>query len=323
MNFGLRFRTVAAVAGTCVLLTNACAPLKPKPGPSVPKQSVDPTVRLQIFLDSKNFGPGVVDGRGGEFTSKALDQYRQANGLAPDWQPDVSDIQPYTTYTVTADDVGRIGTMADGPAALAKQEKLPYTSLIELLSERFHTTQKFLRSLNPGKDINSLGPGGDLIVPDIARPLRVDGFPSTYPPPRAGVAAKRKVIVDTKYRMLQVLEGGEVIAAFPITPGSSAHPALPGELRVVGAVPWPWYRHDEGVLDRGERTGDFHNLPPGSNSPVGLLWTGLNRPGVGIHGTTTPDTIGRAGSHGCIRLSNWDAAAFYTLVQKDMPVTIR
>ncbi|MDP4625558.1 MAG: L,D-transpeptidase [Akkermansiaceae bacterium] len=74
---------------------------------------------------------------------------------------------------------------------------------------------------------------------------------------------------------------------------------------------------------RGERTDDFHNLPPGPNNPVGILWAGLNRPGIGIHGSPAPDTIGRAGSHGCIRLSNWDAATFYTLVGKGSAVTIR
>jgi lipoprotein-anchoring transpeptidase ErfK/SrfK len=123
--------------------------------------------------------------------------------------------------------------------------------------------------------------------------------------------------------MLQVQQDGIAIAAFPITPGSSAHPAPVGEWRVVGAVPWPWYRYDDGVLSRGERTDDFHNLPPGPNNPVGILWAGLNRPGVGIHGTPVPDTIGRAGSHGCIRLSNWDAATFHSLIGKDTPVTIR
>ncbi len=127
----------------------------------------------------------------------------------------------------------------------------------------------------------------------------------------------------SKQKNLQVLEQGRTIAAFPITPGSPQHPAPAGLWRVVGSVPWPWYRHDEGVLSRGERTDDFYNLPPGPNSPVGILWAGLNRPGVGIHGSPVPETIGRTGSHGCIRLTNWDAAIFHTLISKNTPVTIR
>lgn len=280
-------------------------------------------MQMQIFLDSQKFGPGVVDGHPGEFTSKALALYQKSRGLSPQSEPDVSAIQPYTYYTVVPEDLSVLGTMGATPADLAKQKRLPYVSLGELLSERFHTTQGFLAELNPGKNISALTAGSVLKVPNIQRPFRADAFPSSYPAPPASVATTRHVLVDTKVRMLEVREGGRLIAAFPITPGSAEHPAPEGEWKVVRAVPWPWYRYDEGVLKRGERTDAFFMLPPGPNSPVGILWAGLNRPGVGIHGTAFPETIGRSGSHGCIRLANWDAATFYTLVQKGMPVTIR
>lgn len=315
------FRPVLALCGgvfSLWLTGCATAPIPAKPS----TEARDQTIRMQIFLDSQRFGPGVIDGRPGEFTAKALNLYRQSQGLAPDAIPDVSAIQPFTTYTVTAKDLGTLGSMASEPEEQAKQSRLPYTSLIELVSERFHTTQTFLRHLNPGREFNHLTAGDVVTVPNIRRPFRADAFPSQYPAP-AGSAAGRRVIVDTRYRMLQVREGERLLAAFPITPGSTEHPAPEGEWKVTGVAPWPWYRYDEGVLKRGERTETFYNLPPGPNSPVGILWTGLNRPGVGIHGTTTPDTIGRAGSHGCIRLSNWDAATFHTLVQKGMAVTIR
>ncbi|MDB6076935.1 MAG: Lipoprotein-anchoring transpeptidase ErfK/SrfK [Akkermansiaceae bacterium] len=279
-------------------------------------------MKLQIFLDAQGFGPGVVDGRRGEFTDKALDLYRQSKGLSPDWHPDLDGAEAYTTYEITAKDLSNFGGIPAEPAAVAKLEKLPYENLTELLGERFHTTRAFIRELNPGVNIDALQPGGSVRVPAIARPFRSDLYPSQYAP-SSDAGKGRRVLVDTKYRMLQVFDGSRILAAFPITPGSPEHPANPGELKVVGAVPWPWYRYDEGVLDRGERTENFFNYPPGPNSPVGVLWTGLNRPGVGIHGTSNPETIGRAGSHGCIRLSNWDAAAFYTLVRKGMPVTIQ
>lgn len=279
------------------------------------------TLKLQIFLDSKNFGPGVVDGRTGEFTKKALVLYRNANGLPPGHPVDLSGISPYTTYTVEAKDRSVLGTMAETPAEIAKQSKLPYTRLGELLAERFHTTAGFLAEINSSMDINSLQPGESLRVPNVRRPFRFDRFPSRYP--AAGSGRNVRVTVDVTARMLQVTNDSGTIAEFPITPGSSQHPAPEGEWKVVGAVPWPWYRYDEGVLKQGVRTQDFHNYPPGPNSPVGILWAGLNKPGVGIHGTSNPDTIGRAGSHGCIRLSNWDAATFYTLIGKGTPVTIR
>lgn len=303
------------------LLLGSCSSIRSvAPGPDA---SRDSTVKLQIFLDSQNFGPGVVDGHSGEFTRKALSLYQESANLPPESRPDLSGITPFTTYTLTAADLGAIGSMGGSPAEISKQEKSPYTSVIELVSERFHTSQTYLRKLNSNTDINSLPAGSAISVPNVRRPFRFDRFPSTYPAATAAAASGRTILVDTRLRMLEIRDSGKVVAAFPITPGSSEHPALPGELRVVGAVPWPWYRYDEGVLDRGERTDTFHNLPPGPNSPVGILWTGLNRPGVGIHGTTTPDTIGRSGSHGCIRLSNWDAATFHTFVRKDMPVTIR
>ena len=291
--------------------------------PSGGSGSQEATLRTQIFLDAKGFGPGVVDGREGEFTGKALAHYREANGLSPDWKPDTAGISSFTTYTIADRDLAALGTMASGPEAQSKQEKMPYTTLVELLSERFHTTQKYLRSLNPGLDLNAIPAGTTVTVPNVARPFRYDAYPSSYPAPSDSTAAARRVIVDLQQKFLQVQDDGRTIAAFPITPGSSEHPAPVGEWRVVGAVPFPWYRHDEGVLSRGERTEDFFNLPPGPNNPVGILWAGLNRPGVGIHGTPVPDTIGRAGSHGCIRLANWDAATFRTLVGKGTKVTIR
>jgi lipoprotein-anchoring transpeptidase ErfK/SrfK len=294
-----------------------------EPGSTAGSKGRDQTVRLQIFLDERHFGPGVVDGSEGEFTSKALERYNEARGLPAGSQPDVSAIEPYSTYMVTSEDAGVLGTMAVEPADIAKQKRLPYTTLSELVAERYHTTAGFLAVLNPGKDLTTLAPGDVVRVPNVARPFHADKFPSTYPAPSASVAGNRRVLVDLNARMLEVREGPRLLAAFPITPGSAEHPAPVGEWKIVGAVPWPWYRYDEGVLKRGERTETFFLFPPGVNSPVGVLWAGTNRPGVGIHGTPNPDTIGRAGSHGCIRLANWDAAAFYTLIGKGTPVTIR
>lgn len=294
------------------------------PGPAAGRTGDrDGAVQLQIFLDAQQFGPGVVDGNSGEFTTKALARYNESRGLPADARPDVSAITPYASYAVEPEDLTVLGTMAVEPADLAKQKRLPYTSLAELIAERFHTTTGFLARLNPGKDLNQLVAGDVVTVPNVSRPFRADKFPSTYPAPTAGAASSRRVLVDVTARMLEVREGGRLLAAFPITPGSAEHPAPVGEWKIVGAVPWPWYRYDEGVLKRGERTETFFLFPPGVNSPVGILWAGTNRPGVGIHGTPNPDTIGRAGSHGCIRLANWDAAAFYTLVAKGTPVTIR
>ncbi len=311
----------ALVLSLALLGLNGCSTRPLSSASSVSER--DRTVQLQIFLDSRQFGPGIVDGRSGEFTAKALALYNQSRGLRQSAEPDVSAVSPYTTYTVTAEDLAVLGTMAVEPAEIALQKRLPYTSLGELLGERFHTSQGFLAELNRGVLIDSLPAGSSVTVPNVHRPFRVHRFPSGYTAASPAVTATRSVFVDTSLRMLEVRDGVNVIAAFPITPGSSEHPAPVGEWRIVGAVPWPWYRYDEGVLKRGERTDAFFMFSPGPNSPVGILWAGLNRPGVGIHGTSSPDTIGRSGSHGCIRLANWDAASFYSLIRKGVPVTIR
>lgn len=304
-----------------------CSSVERQPRVETPRvirdQPREEVVQLQIFLDGERFGPGVVDGRPGEFTAKALDLYRQARDLPADWEPDLSNLAAFTTYTVGQGDFAALGTMASEPVEIAMQKRLPYTRLSELIGERFHTTEAYLRQLNPGVNFASLSVDDVVKVPNVKRPFYADRFPSQYrrQPPSRGV--RRSVLINANTRILEVRDEGRLIAALPITPGSVEHPAPAGEWKVVRAVPWPWYRYDEGVLKRGERTTDFHQFPPGTNSPVGILWAGLNRPGIGIHGTSTPETIGRSGSHGCIRLSNWDAATFYTLVQTGMKVTIR
>lgn len=333
----MKFPTVGAAALFGVALSfvmTACsssngtaahaeAPRSPGSSPSQ-SQGQEEMLKMQIFLDGEGFGPGVIDGEAGLFTRKAAAIYQEARGLPAGTQVSLGqNVQPYANYTVEQADLAALGTMSSSPAAQSKQEKMPYTSLSELLAERFHTTRNFLRKLNPGMNLDALPADSRITVPNVRRPFRYDAFPSTYPAPSEATAKSRRVIVSLSERMLRVVENGTTLAAFPITPGSSRHPAPAGEWRVVGSVPWPWYRHDQGVLSRGERTDDFYNLPPGPNNPVGILWAGLNRPGIGIHGTPVPDTIGRAGSHGCIRLANWDAATFHTLISKGTTVTIR
>lgn len=307
-----------ALACLGIFVVAGCATMDRPPG-LPPTSKRDEIVKLQVFLDGVNFGPGVVDGRDGEFTAKALSAYERVMGR----KPDLSEVVPYTSYMVTADDLGRIGPLGTTPEEMAAQKRLPYTSLTELVAERFHTTRAFVTELNPGAAIDTLGAGAVLKVPNVRRPFRVGNFPSGYSAASSATATTRRVVVDTPARMLSVIDSERLIAIFPITPGSAEHPAPIGEWKVAGVAPWPWFRWDEGVLKRGERTQTYFQLPPGVNSPVGILWAGLNRPGIGIHGSPEPETIGRSGSHGCIRLANWDAATFYTLVARGTPVSIR
>jgi lipoprotein-anchoring transpeptidase ErfK/SrfK len=92
---------------------------------------------------------------------------------------------------------------------------------------------------------------------------------------------------------------------------------------VVGITTLPNFRWDEGVLNHGVRTEEFFMLPPGPNNPVGVVWIALSKPGIGLHGTHYPASIGRAHSHGCMRLANWDAVRLAYMITKNTPVQIR
>ncbi len=284
-----------------------------------PALSADDTTRLQIFLERENFAPGKLDGKPGEFTRKALARYATSThrDLPPPGPallaalPTVREIQPYARYTVTADDAAQVGPVPDDHAAQGRLKALPYTSILEMLGERFHASRDFLRTLNPGRNLDALAPGDLVRVPNVAEPLYVGrgvavGKDGHQLAPRPEFRP-RVVMVYTREKMLDVLEDGQLIASFPITPGSTTLPAPPGVWKIETMASLPFFRYDESMLEHGVRSANFVNLPPGPNSPVGVMWMGLDRPGIGLHGTNNPETIGRAASHGCIRLANWDA----------------
>ncbi len=304
---------------------------RPPPRKPPPVLSVDDTTRLQIFLDRENFGPGKFDGKPGEFTRKAVVRYARAHNqtLPPPGPallaalPEVPKIRPFTDYTVTADDVAQVGVMSEDRVAQGKQKSMPYTSVLELLGERFHSEQDFLRRLNPGQNMGALAAGSRVSVPAVADPLYVNKL--------AGhghlIAARpefrpRVVMVYTKEKVLDVLEDGQLLASFPITPGSTTLPAPPGTWKIENMASMPYFRYDESMLEHGVRSDNFVNLPPGPNSPVGVMWMGLNKSGIGLHGTNNPETIGRAASHGCIRLANWDAVKLSQMVTTGTTVHI-
>ncbi len=134
----------------------------------------------------------------------------------------------------------------------------------------------------------------------------------------------RFIFIDTRERMLELYESecGPLLASFPITPGSGRFATPPGHWKIVGITLMPTFRWDESVLEYGVRSDQFYQLPTGPNNPVGILWAGLSKPGIGIHGTNNPETIGRASSHGCMRTANWDAIRLSKMITKGIPVII-
>ena len=136
------------------------------------------------------------------------------------------------------------------------------------------------------------------------------------------VASTVSVRVSTKESMLEVHAGDKIVAAFPVTVGSSQTASPIGDWKVRAIAKLPNFRYDKKMLNEGERSSDFKMLPPGPNNPVGIMWIALNKKGIGLHGTNDPDSIGRSASHGCIRLANWDVVKVAELVKPGVPVHI-
>lgn len=345
-----------------VLLLLTAASLGAAEPPKEPPVPRDDAVRLQIFLDGKNFGPGKIDGRFGGFTRMSWHHYKQAHGEAPTDAVDpnsseLAGISPlYISYTITADDLAGLGPVPKEVPDQAKLKSLPYSDLLELVGERFHVSRKFLGELNPGTHWETIKAGATVTVPNVARPFYLSDviaarqaqadlkkqeadlkkqeaapkqsppLPGPSKPPVAAPATvdvtQRWAHVSVKESYLELHEGDRIIAAFPITPGSTAIPSPKGEWLVESKTLLPEFRWDKAMLMEGRRSKEFFQLPSGPNNPVGICWIALNRRGIGLHGTPDPDTIGRSASHGCIRLANWDAFKVYYMVDKKMRVVI-
>lgn len=297
----------------------------PDPLPRAP-EPVEDILRLQILLDSKLFGPGKVDGRPGEFTAKALRRYQRANGLAEtDLASHALDLSAvaelYTSYTIREDDLKFVGEVPSQPSAQSKKKYLPYASLLEFLTERFHCSPEFLEFINRPMKLSALKPGDTVRVPAVEAFVIEDLAPVPRLPEIPGHLS-RVLKIDTREKMLDLWDGERLIASLPITPGSGHLATPPGTWRILGIAQMPTFRWDKSVLEYGVRSENSYELPIGPNNPVGVMWIGLSRPGIGIHGTNQPQTIGRSASHGCMRTANWDVVRLVKHITAGMTVVI-
>lgn len=296
----------------------------PKVMVALPNYNEEQVTKLQIFLDNNDFGPGKIDGQMGEFFRKALLHYKKAHGMPENGAVDswLLDQVPetFTNWTIPPEAMNFVGPVSNKPAEQEKLKGLKYGSLLELVAERYHSAEAYLRKLNPGVNLDQLKPGDTVKVPNVL-PFKIEDLHEGFIPANPAFA-NRKIYIDTKERFLLIYDGKQLVAEFPITPGSTTLPAPIGMWKILGIATLPVFRHDEGVLNHGVKTDKAFNLPPGPNNPVGVLWMGLNKPHVGIHGTNNPETIGRAASHGCIRTANWDAARIKELVSTGNAVSI-
>ena len=296
---------------------------------AIPVQTRDITTQLQIFLDQQLFSPGAIDGRSGEFIGKALKRYQRAHGLPDtgilDANIPLDSVFPvYTFYTIKPEDFKWVGDVPKQPSEQAKKKTLLYPDILQFVGERYHVSPDFLLKLNPTLKPDSLKPGGTLRVPNV-EPFIIEDIPPQGFLPEIPEYLGRVIKIHRGNKMLELYDGEKLLAAVPITPGimGGGHKETPsGQWKILGIATSPTFRWDKGVLEAGKRSDTSFLLPAGPRNPVGVLWIGLNKPGIGIHGTSSAWTIGRATSHGCMRVGNWDVVRLSKMITKGMTVEI-
>ena len=290
-------------------------------------------LQVQVLLDRAHFSPGIIDGMWGDNAAKALAFFRSGNStdtaVAADSVATIDQAtwsrlagaaaQPVLTrYTVTADDVkGPFTEIPDNVYEQAKLQCLCYSSAAEGIAEKFHTSRRLLAQLNPGVSLDSLAAGTQLTVPNV----EVAVADSTSP--RTAGAVARIVVSRSGFWTHAVDSAGAILAHFPSTLGGGYDPSPTGDYRVTNIAWNPTFHYQPTLFAEVSDKKPEARLPRGPNSPVGVVWMALSKPHYGIHGSSAPETIGYSNSHGCVRLTNWDAIALGRLVSKGTAVVFQ
>lgn len=281
-------------------------------GPSV--------LKAQVYLDRADFSVGVLDGRWGKNSAIAVWWYQRTHGLPTTGAVDEATFRSLaqaaggasvvTKHTLSADDVkGPFVTIPDDVYEKEKLDCLCYESLEEKLAERFHTTTDFLAQLNAGVDLSSVKEGTQIWVPNVREAMSAD---------RADVA---KIVVSIAGNTFNAYDAsGNLVFHAPTTLGSKFDPSPNEATSILKVVQDPHFHYQPTLFHEVPDTDPEAELKPGPNSPVGVVWIALKKPHFGIHGTSDPDSIGYASSHGCVRLTNWDAREISHRVREGITV---
>ena len=270
----------------------------------------------QIALDRVGFSPGVIDGRIGPKTRYATAELQRVRGLPRTGELDeataralgVDPASAITTYRVTQADADSVDPPPAEWIQKSRKRRLGFESLDAAIAERFHCTRRLLAALNPGLSLPRLSPGDTLRVPAVA--TESAGFPRA-----------ESVEIDLPLKVIRVLDRDQRLVALlhcSIARDKEKRPR--GGTRVVEIAVDPTYTFDPAMWPEVKGVHRKLTIPPGPRNPVGVFWIGLSLPGYGIHGTPQPELIGKTGSHGCIRLTNWDAVRLGRMVRVGTPV---
>jgi len=324
-----------------------------------PEDRPRPLMQAQVVLDRLGFTPGVIDGKMGMSTVNAIKGFQEAQGMAITGELDEPTVQALVQWkhipatrvvTIPAEFANdSFVTIPKEREDQAKLDRMGYASLAEKITERFHTTEEVLAELNPQlaaasspaaqtSSADSASPaiayraGMQIRVPNIgadrfdpaavkdpkwAETLRLLGVGTNQP-------AAARIEVDKSDQVLRAFdEQGKLIAQFTATMGSSQFPLPLGTWKILSVGHNPPWQYDPALLANADKSDPKLEIPPGPNSPVGVVWIDLSKEHYGIHGTDEPSRIGRTESNGCIRLTNWDAARLAQMVKPGIEAVFR
>jgi lipoprotein-anchoring transpeptidase ErfK/SrfK len=320
----MRFRILACVALLCLAGPAAAASPDVRAindaqwgSETASKAAISPVlVKTQVLLDRARFSPGEIDGKLGDNIKKALTAFAVEHGLPATsglneqvWQKLVStSADPVLKeYVITDDDV-KGPFLKKLPAKMEEMKDLPalsYTSPREKIAEKFHMSEELLARLNPGQKFENAGE--TIVVANVA----------------AGQLPQKvaRIEIDKSAQTLKAFDRDQkLIAFYPVTAGSVEKRAPTGRQKVKSVNKNPTYRYNPAYAFKGVKAQEPFKIKPGPNNPVGSVWIGLPGDGYGIHGTPDPSKVSKSESHGCVRMTNWDALQLASALAKGTPV---
>ena len=313
-------------------LEHKTVPAKPAVSKSQPKpfvvsrqspadfpRPVHDVFEAQVALARRGISPGSIDGALGSQTRLALSVFQEMQNLQPTEMLDadtrgklVLTSPILTNYTVTTNDLAHLQPLGKTWLAKSQQSALDYETERELVAEKSHSHPLLIEKLNPNVNWTNVPAGTVLKIPDVNYPVLED---------KAAFIA-----IHLSGKFLEAFDQQtNLLAHVPCSIAAKVEKRPVGELHVVVVAPNPNYTFDPELFPEAPESKTLDHkliIPPGPNNPVGVAWIGLDKTGYGIHGTPSPEQIGRTESHGCFRLANWDAEYLSQIVWVGMRVDV-